>query len=101
MRRRCGWDWRGVSLEGPRRGRGGCSRARDGGAAAAAESIARDTLVYKNGDRLCGQLVTREGQVIVLKSDWFGELRVPVLKVGGQEVDGDVEHVGAAGGAEK
>ena len=80
---------------------GGCSRARDGGAAAAAEAIAYDTLVYKNGDRLHGQLVTREGHVIVSKSDWFGELRVPVLKVGGQEVDGDVEHVGAAGGAEK
>jgi len=27
--------------------------------------------------------VTPEGQVIVLKSDWFGELQVPMLKVGG------------------
>ena len=33
---------------------GGCSRARDGGAAAAAEAIAYDTLVYKNCNRLCG-----------------------------------------------
>ena len=83
MRRRCGWAWRGVSLEGPQRGRGGCSHAHDGGAAAAAEAIAHDTLVYKNGDRLHGQLVTREGHVIVSKSDRFGELRVPMLKEGG------------------
>ncbi|HVU34009.1 MAG TPA: DUF481 domain-containing protein [Opitutaceae bacterium] len=38
----------------------------------------RDTLVYKDGDRVHGHLVTNTGTVIVFKSDRFGELRVPV-----------------------
>ncbi len=37
----------------------------------------RDTLVYKDGDRVQGSLVTRENDTIVFKSDRFGELRVP------------------------
>jgi hypothetical protein len=37
----------------------------------------RDTLVYKDGDRIQGTLVTREHDSIVFKSDRFGELRVP------------------------
>jgi hypothetical protein len=37
----------------------------------------RDTLVYKDGDRVQGRLVTREKDVIVFKADRFGELRVP------------------------
>lgn len=37
----------------------------------------RDTLVYKDGDRLHGKLLERTGDLIVFKSDRFGELRVP------------------------
>jgi hypothetical protein len=50
------------------------------GAARAAESTPnpRDTLVYKDGDRLHGQLVERTADTIVFKSERFGELRVPV-----------------------
>jgi hypothetical protein len=40
-------------------------------------TITRDTLVYKDGDRVQGALVTRQNDVIVFKSDRFGELRVP------------------------
>lgn len=45
----------------------------------ASEDVAatRDTLVYKDGDRVHGALVTRQNDVIVFKSDRFGELRVP------------------------
>ena len=37
----------------------------------------RDTLVYKDGDRLQGKVLERTADVIVFKSDRFGELRVP------------------------
>jgi hypothetical protein len=37
----------------------------------------RDTLVYKDGDRVHGVLVQEAGGTIVFKSDRFGELRVP------------------------
>ncbi len=48
---------------------------RVGAAEGAAE--AQDALVYKDGDRVQGRLVSREGGVIVFKSERFGELRVP------------------------
>jgi len=38
----------------------------------------KDTLVYKDGDRLNGTLVAETEGVFVFKSDRFGELRVPV-----------------------
>ncbi len=38
---------------------------------------ARDTLVYKDGDRVHGRFVEQKGDIIVFKSDRFGELRVP------------------------
>jgi hypothetical protein len=48
-------------------------------AARASDSVPshRDTLVYKDGDRVQGRLVTREKDTIVFKADRFGELRVP------------------------
>lgn len=46
-------------------------------AAAQVTPNARDTLVYKDGDRVQGVLVQQANQVIVFKSDRFGELRVP------------------------
>jgi hypothetical protein len=36
----------------------------------------RDTLVYKDGDRIHGHVMRHEGGLIVFKSDRFGELRV-------------------------
>jgi hypothetical protein len=36
----------------------------------------RDTLVYKDGDRVQGVLVEQRGDTIVFKSERFGELRV-------------------------
>jgi hypothetical protein len=45
-------------------------------AAANVTTSTRDTLVYKDGDRVRGVLVERTGEVIVFKSDRFGELRV-------------------------
>lgn len=41
-----------------------------------ATDATRDILVYKDGDRLRGQLVRRTDQAIVFKSDRFGELLV-------------------------
>ena len=38
----------------------------------------RDTLVYKDGDRLHGKMVEQTADTIVFKSERFGELRVPV-----------------------
>lgn len=38
----------------------------------------RDTLVYKDGDRVQGKLVERAGGTIVFQSDRFGVVRVPV-----------------------
>lgn len=37
----------------------------------------RDTLAYKDGDRIQGTLVRKTDEMIVFKSDRFGELRVP------------------------
>lgn len=37
----------------------------------------RDTLVYKDGDRVQGKLMSQSADTIVFKSDRFGELRVP------------------------
>ena len=45
--------------------------------AAETESAGRDALVYKDGDRVQGKFERRDGEIIVFKSDRFGELRVP------------------------
>lgn len=45
--------------------------------AGAAETPVRDALVYKDGDRVQGRLVGREGDVIIFESERFGTLRVP------------------------
>ena len=45
--------------------------------AAAAATQGRDMLVYKDGDRVRGTLVSDAGGTIVFKSERFGELRVP------------------------
>jgi hypothetical protein len=45
-------------------------------AAAESPASARDTLVYKDGDRLHGALVKRDANEIVFRSDRFGEVRV-------------------------
>jgi hypothetical protein len=37
----------------------------------------RDTLVYKDGDRVQGHVVSQTPELIVFKADRFGELRVP------------------------
>lgn len=49
-----------------------------GKAAAAPNQVVatRDALVYKDGDRVQGKLLRREGEVIVFRADRFGELRV-------------------------
>jgi hypothetical protein len=46
-------------------------------AASAPLVVPRDTLVYKDGDRVFGKLIGKDGDIIVFKSDRFGELRVP------------------------
>lgn len=46
------------------------------GWAANVTPITRDTLVYKDGDRVQGVLVEQSAETIVFKSDRFGELRV-------------------------
>ena len=38
----------------------------------------RDVLVYKDGDRVHGQLLRQEGDILVFRSDRFGEQRVSV-----------------------
>jgi hypothetical protein len=48
-----------------------------GVARAAEPALARDVLVYPDGDRVQGRLVGRKDGVIVFQSDRFGELRVP------------------------
>jgi hypothetical protein len=45
--------------------------------AAEADVPTRDALVYKDGDRVQGKFVERVNDVIVFKSERFGELRVP------------------------
>ncbi len=48
-----------------------------GWAAEPAAPGGRDTLVYKDGDRVFGRLLRQEAGVLVFKSERFGELRVP------------------------
>lgn len=45
-------------------------------AGANAPSQSRDTLVYKDGDRVQGKVIETSDNIIVFKSDRFGELRV-------------------------
>jgi hypothetical protein len=55
----------------------GCFAGALGAAFAAAGSkAARDSLVYKDGDRVYGVVVEKTADTIVFKSDRFGELRV-------------------------
>ncbi len=42
-----------------------------------AAPLADDWLVYHDGDRIQGRLISAEGGMIVFRSDRFGELRVP------------------------
>lgn len=42
-----------------------------------AEASQHDALIYKDGDRVQGKFIERSGDVIVFKSQRFGELRVP------------------------
>lgn len=53
------------------------------GLQAAAETPAntRDTLVYKDGDRIQGSLVSKSAEEIVFRSDRFGEVRVKATDV--------------------
>ncbi len=66
-----------------------------------ATSNTRDTLVYKDGDRVHGRLIERTGDTIVFKSDRFGELRVPasdaVVINAEKAPEPVVKHVEAAG----
>ena len=48
------------------------------GSAAEPEANTRDTLVYKDGDRLQGRLIDKTDKIIVFESDRFGVLRVLV-----------------------
>jgi hypothetical protein len=48
--------------------------------AAEAAAPGRDTLVYKDGDRVRGTLVSEAGGTLVFRSDRFGELRVPAAE---------------------
>ncbi|WP_438481422.1 DUF481 domain-containing protein [Oleiharenicola lentus] len=45
-------------------------------AATEPEASTRDVLVFKDGDRVQGKLVAKEGETLVFQSDRFGELRV-------------------------
>lgn len=49
--------------------------------AAEVPRAARDTLVYKDGDRVHGKVVEQVGGILVFKSERFGELRVPAADV--------------------
>jgi hypothetical protein len=44
--------------------------------AAEGEPVVRDALVYKDGDRIQGKFLGRDGEIIVFYSERFGELRV-------------------------
>ncbi|MBI5382502.1 MAG: DUF481 domain-containing protein [Opitutae bacterium] len=57
-------------------------------APAQAAAVASDVLVYADGDRVRGRLVAREGDVIVFRSERFGELRVPATAA--QVISGNV-----------
>ena len=48
------------------------------GRTAETEGNARDVLVYKDGDRVQGQLIEKTDKIIVFASDRFGQLRVLV-----------------------
>lgn len=45
-----------------------------------AAPAATDVLVYKDGDRVQGRLISTEGGTIVFRSNRFGELRVPATQ---------------------
>jgi hypothetical protein len=65
-----------------------------------ATESARDTLVFKDGDRLHGEELARVGDLIVFKSDRFGELRVPssqAVVIKAEKSAGQVKHVVAEG----
>ncbi len=49
------------------------------GHASEATAMTRDTLVFKDGDRVHGRLVEQAGGVLVFQSERFGELRVPAV----------------------
>lgn len=53
-----------------------CAMTAGRSGAAEAEVPTRDALVYKDGDRVQGKFVERVNEVIVFKSERFGELRV-------------------------
>ncbi len=50
------------------------------GQAAEPEVTPRDTLVYKDGDRVQGRLVEQKDSIIIFQSDRFGQLRVPAAE---------------------
>lgn len=53
-----------------------CGMVTGGWGAAETPANTRDTLVYKDGDRLQGSLVSKSATEIVFRSDRFGELKV-------------------------
>ncbi len=53
-----------------------CGMVTGGWGAAETPANSRDTLVYKDGDRLQGSLVSKSATEIVFRSDRFGELKV-------------------------
>lgn len=55
-----------------------CVFSAPGGWAAELEANTRDTLVYKDGDRVQGRLIDKTDKIIVFESDRFGVLRVLV-----------------------
>lgn len=74
------------------------------GGARAAEMTAnpRDTLVYKDGDRVQGKLVEQTATTIVFRADRFGELRVPAgdaVVVRAERTGGEGAKAAAAAGA--
>lgn len=72
--------------------------------ASAADGNPRDTLVYKDGDRVQGRLVDKTDKIIVFDSDRFGILRVlvenaVVLKAEPREAPALANRAGAPGAA--
>jgi hypothetical protein len=55
-----------------------CCTLAGAGGAAEPEDNSRDTLVYKDGDRVLGRLIEKTDKIIVFASDRFGNLRVLV-----------------------
>ena len=68
------------------------------GQAAEPEPKSRDTLVYKDGDRVQGRLVGQQDSIIVFHSDRFGELRVPAADAVIIRAEKPVELASAPGG---